>query len=70
MVRQFKFDDFKQAMAFTDKVGELAEANGHHPLVQTTWGSVTVEWWTHKIGGLHQNDAVMAAKTDKLVAGS
>jgi 4a-hydroxytetrahydrobiopterin dehydratase len=64
--RVFKFKDFAQAIAFTDKVGGIAEAEGHHPLIVTEWGMVTVQWWTHKIRGLHQNDFIMAAKTDGL----
>jgi len=64
--RVFKFDNFAQALAFTNKVGELAEAEGHHPALLTEWGRVTVQWWTHKIKGLHRNDFIMAAKTDKL----
>jgi 4a-hydroxytetrahydrobiopterin dehydratase len=47
-------------------VGELAEEQGHHPALLTEWGKVTVTWWTHKIKGLHRNDFIMAAKTDKL----
>ena len=46
--------------------GELAEAEGHHPAILTEWGSVEVSWWTHKIGGLHMNDFIMAARTDEL----
>jgi 4a-hydroxytetrahydrobiopterin dehydratase len=64
--RVFKFDDFAQALAFTNRVGEIAEEEGHHPVLVTEWGRVTVTWWTHKIGGLHQNDFIMAAKTDQL----
>ncbi len=64
--RVFKFPNFAQALAFTDKVGAAAEAEDHHPLIITEWGKVTVNWWTHKIHGLHQNDFVMAAKTDQL----
>lgn len=64
--RVFPFADFAQALAFTNRVGELAEAEGHHPALLTEWGKVTVTWWTHKIGGLHRNDFVMAAKTDRL----
>jgi 4a-hydroxytetrahydrobiopterin dehydratase len=67
--RAFKFDDFAQALAFTNKVGEQAEGEGHHPALLTEWGKVTVTWWTHKIGGLHQNDFIMAAKTDELFGG-
>ena len=65
--RLFKFKNFVEALAFTDKLGAAAEAEGHHPLIVTEWGRVTVQWWTNKIGGLHQNDFIMAAKTDKLV---
>jgi 4a-hydroxytetrahydrobiopterin dehydratase len=64
--RAFKFKDFAEALAFTDKVGELAEQAAHHPLLVTEWGRVTVQWWTHKIKGLHQNDFIMAARTDRL----
>jgi len=64
--RQFKFKDFAKALAFTNKVGQLAEAEDHHPSLLTEWGRVTVTWWTHKIKGLHQNDFIMAAKTDQL----
>lgn len=64
--RRFKFGDFVKALAFTNEVGELAEAEGHHPAILTEWGRVTVTWWTHKIRGLHQNDFIAAAKTDQL----
>ncbi len=62
----FKFKDFKTALAFTNAVGELAEAEQHHPAILTEWGKVTVTWWTHTIGGLHHNDLIMAAKTDTI----
>ena len=64
--RAFAFPGFADALAFTNSVGALAEAEGHHPALLTEWGSVTVTWWTHKIRGLHQNDFIMAAKTDQL----
>jgi 4a-hydroxytetrahydrobiopterin dehydratase len=64
--RVFSFDDFAQALEFTNKVGELAEDEGHHPALLTEWGRTTVTWWTHKIRGLHRNDFVMAAKADGL----
>lgn len=67
LTRSFKFKNFKQALNFTNKVGEIAEAEGHHPVIITEWGMVTVNWWTHKIGGLHENDFIMAAKTDNLL---
>lgn len=68
--RVFQFPDFANAIAFTDRVGELAEEYNHHPALLTEWGNVTVTWWTHKIHGLHRNDFIMAAKTDQLVTPS
>jgi 4a-hydroxytetrahydrobiopterin dehydratase len=65
LTRAFTFPDFAAALAFTNRVGALAEAEGHHPALLTEWGRVTVSWWTHAIGGLHHNDVVMAAKTDE-----
>ena len=64
--RTYGFKDFSQALSWTKKVGELAEAEGHHPALLTEWGKLTVTWWTHKIKGLHRNDFIMAAKTDAL----
>lgn len=64
--RVFPFPDFATALDFTNKVGAVAEAEGHHPALLTEWGRTTVSWWTHKIKGLHRNDFVMAAKTDRL----
>jgi len=63
--RVFEFPDFAQALAFTNRVGAIAEEQGHHPALLTEWGRVTVGWWTHKIRGLHRNDFVMAARTDQ-----
>jgi 4a-hydroxytetrahydrobiopterin dehydratase len=68
--RVFAFPDFVSALAFTNRVGALAEEEGHHPALTTEWGKVTVAWWTHKIRGLHRNDFIMAAKTDALYAPS
>lgn len=65
--RAFTFNNFVDALAFTNKVGALAEAAGHHPALLTEWGKTTVTWWTHKIRGLHRNDFIMAAKTDALL---
>ncbi|ARU57513.1 pterin-4-alpha-carbinolamine dehydratase [Oleiphilus messinensis] len=65
--RVFVFKNFAQALQFTNQVGAVAESEGHHPLLITEWGRVTVKWWTHKIGGLHKTDFIMAARTDKLV---
>jgi 4a-hydroxytetrahydrobiopterin dehydratase len=65
--RVFTFPDFAAALAFTNRVGAAAEAEGHHPALLTEWGRVTVTWWTHAIRGLHRNDFIMAAQTDALV---
>ena len=62
--RVFTFPNFVEALSFTNRVGALAEEEGHHPALLTEWGRVTVAWWTHKIRNLHVNDFVMAAKTD------
>jgi 4a-hydroxytetrahydrobiopterin dehydratase len=67
--REFPFADFAGALEFTDRVGALAEREGHHPALLTEWGSTTVSWWTHKVKGLHRNDLIMAAKTDALCGG-
>ena len=64
--RKFKFKNFEEAMDFTNRVGELAEKEDHHPALLTEWGSVTVTWWTHSVGGLHRNDFIMAARTDDI----
>ncbi len=66
--REFDFKNFEQAMAFSNRVGTVAEAAGHHPAILTEWGKVTVTWWTHKIKGLHKNDLIMAARTDEAYA--
>ncbi len=62
----FGFANFVDALAFTCKVGELAEAENHHPALLTEWGKVRVQWWTHVVGGLHMNDFILAAKTSAL----
>ncbi len=64
--RVFRFADFAQALAFTNRVGELAEEEDHHPALLTECGRVTVTWWTHTIRGLHRNDFIMAARTDEV----
>jgi|ERR687886_2079896 4a-hydroxytetrahydrobiopterin dehydratase len=66
--RSYKFPDFKTALAFTDRMGEAAEEQGHHPALLTEYGKVTVTWWTHAICGLHKNDFIMAAKTDEIAS--
>jgi len=64
--KEFKFDDFQQALRFVNQVGALAEAQGHHPDLHLGWGRVKVILWTHKIGGLHENDFILAAKIDRI----
>lgn len=64
--RQFKFDNFKEAINFTNRVGELAELEDHHPAILTEWGKVKVTWWTHAVKGLHLNDFILAAKSDQV----
>ncbi|MEQ9554089.1 MAG: 4a-hydroxytetrahydrobiopterin dehydratase [Coleofasciculus sp. G3-WIS-01] len=66
--RSYEFPDFKTALTFTDRVGEIAEEQGHHPAILTEYGKVTVTWWTHAISGLHKNDFIMAAKTDDIAS--
>jgi len=64
--RTFKFKNFVEALDFTNRVGAAAEEEGHHPIIELTWGKATVTWYTHKIKGLHENDFIMAAKTDRI----
>ena len=64
--KQYKFKDFAQALEFVNKVGQLAEQQGHHPDIHLAWGKVKLTLWTHKIDGLHENDFILAAKADKL----
>jgi len=64
--KKFKFKDFKEALEFTNKVGALAEEEGHHPDIQLSWGKVVISLTTHKIHGLSENDFIMAVKIDKL----
>ena len=66
--KEYKFKNFKQALEFVNKVGELAEAQGHHPDIYLSWGKVKLTICTHKIDGLHENDFILAAKTDQLHA--
>lgn len=63
--REFEFPDFLAALAFTNRVGALAEAEGHHPDIHLAWGRVTVEIWTHKIDGLTESDFILAAKIER-----
>ena len=67
--RTYEFPNFRSALDFTVKVGELAEAEQHHPDIHLSWGRVRVETWTHKIQGLHANDFILAAKVNAAFAG-
>lgn len=62
----YKFNNFNQAMGFTNQIAQEADKEDHHPAILTEWAKVTVTWWTHEVKGLHQNDFIMAAKTDML----
>ena len=64
--RTFDFSNFAEALDFTNRIGEIAEEEGHHPVITLTWGRVTVTWYTHRVKGLHENDFTMAARTDEL----
>jgi 4a-hydroxytetrahydrobiopterin dehydratase len=66
IVRNFGFPDFAQALAFVNKVGAVAEEQGHHPDILLSWGRAEVTTWTHKIDGLTESDFILAAKIDKL----
>lgn len=68
--RRFTFRNFRQALDFVTRVGEAAEAQAHHPDISFSWGQATVSWYTKKIKGLHENDFIMAARTDQLYTGS
>ena len=66
LTREFTFPDFKTALGFVNRVGAVAEEQGHHPDILLTWGRVVLTLWTHKIDGLTESDFIMAAKMDKL----
>ena len=67
LVKEYRFKDFREALAFTNRVGELAEDVGHHPDIELSWGRVRLTVFTHKIGGLHEADFVFAAKADRVL---
>ena len=66
ITKSFTFPDFREALGFVNRVGDLAEEQGHHPDVYLSWGKVELKLWTHKIDGLTENDFIMAAKIDRL----
>ena len=65
--KSFPTSDFSEAMLLANKIFELAENEGHHPKIVVEWGKLEIQWWTHKIKGLHRNDFIMAAKTDQII---
>src|SRR6266496_4058306 len=67
LARRFEFEDFKKAIEFVNRVAEIAEQEGHHPDIAIHYNQVDLTLWTHKIGGLHENDFILAAKIDKLL---
>jgi len=64
--KTFTFPDFRQALGFVNRAGEVAEEQGHHPDIYLSWGKVEIKLWTHKIDGLTESDFIMAAKIDEL----
>ena len=68
LTAQYRFPDFAGALEFVGKIGALAEADNHHPRLVLEWGRVEVRWWTHSIGGLHLNDFIMAARSNRAFA--
>jgi len=66
IVRTYKFPDFKSALEFVNRIGAIAEEQGHHPDMMLSWGKVEVTTWTHKVNGLTESDFILAAKIDRL----
>ena len=66
LVKTFNFPNYADSVSFTNKVADLADSEDHHPKIILEWGSVKLEWWSHKIKGLHLNDFICAAKSDKI----
>jgi 4a-hydroxytetrahydrobiopterin dehydratase len=69
LAKEYRFTNFREALDFTNRVGELAEEQGHHPDIFLAWGKVRLTIWTHKIDGLTESDFVFAAKSDRALAG-
>lgn len=64
--KSYKFPDFSKALDFANLVGKIAEEGDHHPAILISWGRTAVSWWTHAVNGLHENDFIMAARTEEL----
>lgn len=69
LIRKYSFKNFAEALAFTNRIGAIAEEVQHHPKLVTEWGSCEVSWWSHEMGGLHRNDFILAARTDEAFSG-
>ena len=65
LIKEFQFNNYEQSINFTNLIADLAETEDHHPKITLEWGRVTLEWWSHKIKGLHMNDFICAAKSDE-----
>ena len=66
LTKEFKLNNYEKSIAFTNLIADLAESQDHHPKITLEWGSVSLEWWSHKITGLHMNDFICAAKSDEI----
>ena len=69
LIKIFKFTNYANTINFVDSIAGLAESEDHHPKITLEWGTVCIEWWSHKIEGLHMNDFICAAKSDKIYIG-
>lgn len=67
LFKKFELKNFEETMELVNKVASLAQQNGHHPIMLVEFRTLSIWWWTHKIGGLHENDFIMAAKVDEVV---
>ena len=65
--KEFRFKDFREALGFVNRLGEVAEQEGHHPDIFLAWGKVKVTLWTHSVGGLSENDFILAAKAEEVL---
>ena len=66
LTKEFKFNNYEQSITFTNLIADLVESQDHHPKIILEWGRVSIEWWSHKIRGLHMNDFICAAKSDQI----
>ena len=66
LIKEFKLNNYEQSIRFANLIADLAESQDHHPKITLEWGCVSIEWWSHKIKGLHMNDFICAAKSDEI----